>query len=46
MKWLLLLPLLAHAADDHIKPAEFLTKWGTDTLPEDATISTPALAEA
>ena len=45
MRLALLLPL-AHAADDHIKPAEFLTKWGTDTLPEDATISTPALAEA
>jgi len=45
MRLALLLPL-AYATDDHIKPAEFLTKWGTDTLPEDATISTPALAEA
>ena len=45
MKWLLL-PLLAYAADDHIKPAEFLSKWGTDELAPDATISTPALAEA
>ena len=46
MRWLLLLPLLAHATDDHIKPAEFLSKWGTDELPPDASISTPALAEA
>ena len=45
MRLALLLPL-AYAADDHIKPAEFLSKWGTDELPPDATISTPALAEA
>merc|ERR1719409_1541979 len=48
----LLLPLVYatddHYAteDDHIKPAEFMSRWGTDTLPEDATISTPSLAEA
>ena len=45
MRLALLLPL-AYAADDHIKPAEFLSKWGTDELPPDASISTPALAEA
>ena len=45
MRLALLLPLAYAAEDDHIKPAEFLTKWGTDTLPEDATISTQALAE-
>ena len=45
MRLALLLPL-AYAADDHIKPAEFLSKWGTDELPPDATISTPSLAEA
>ena len=30
---LALLLLLAYAAEDHIKPAEFLSKWGTDELP-------------
>ena len=43
---LALLLLLAYAAEDHIKPAEFLSKWGTDELPPDASISTPSLAEA
>jgi hypothetical protein len=52
MRLALLLPF-AYASDDHyateddhIKPAEFMSRWGTDTLPDDASISTPALAEA
>ena len=38
MRLALLLPLLAYATDDHyateddhIKPAEFMSRWGTDT---------------